>query len=64
MVFKSCELTSGDNQCSPDKNFIESLKDAMRTIVNHKETEKDRSKAPELLAQYSDQLLKDKKVNF
>jgi hypothetical protein len=33
----------------------------MRTIVNHKETEKDRSKAPELLAQYSDQLLKDKK---
>jgi cullin 2 len=45
----------------PDKNFIESLKDAMRTIVNHKETEKDRSKTPELLAQYSDQLLKDKK---
>ena len=43
---------------SPDKNFIESLKDAMRTVVNHKDSSKERSRAPELLAQYSDQLLR------
>ena len=47
---------------SPDKNFIESLKDAMRTVVNHKDSSKERSRAPELLAQYSDQLLR--KVSF
>jgi len=48
------------NPRSPDKNFIESLKDAMRTVVNHKDSSKERSRAPELLAQYSDQLLRKK----
>lgn len=42
----------------PDKNFLESLKDAMRTIVNYKENENDRPRAPEFLAQYADQILK------
>ena len=40
-----------------DKNFTESLKEAMRTIVNFKE-QGTRPKAPELLALYCDQLLK------
>ena len=37
---------------------MESLKDAMRTIVNFKEKGAQRARAPDLLAQYSDQLLK------
>ena len=49
---------------SPDKNFIESLKDAMRTVVNHKDSSKERSRAPELLAQYSDQLLRKVRCLF
>ena len=44
----------------PDKNFIESLKDAMRTVVNYKERGAQRAKAPDFLALYSDQLLKGK----
>ena len=72
------DLASGDTASTvADKNFIESLKDAMRTgflllktyligknkfktilVVNHRETEKERPKAPEWLATYSDQLLK------
>ena len=41
----------------PDRNFLESIKDAMRTVVNYNEPG-SRSRAPDLLSQYCDQLLK------
>jgi len=54
---KMQDYTEQKPRFEPDKNFLESLKDAMRTIVNYKEGTQ-RSRAPDLLAQYSDQLLK------
>merc|ERR1711892_1111873 len=61
-IDQDADLAGGDATVSTmgDKNFIESLKDAMRTVVNHRETEK--AKAPEWLATYSDQLLKKRGI--
>merc|ERR1712227_591514 len=56
------ELDSANKKSfEPDKNFIESLKDAMRTVVNYKERGAQRAKAPDFLALFSDQLLKGKR---